>query len=51
MLWGTCVPFTYQGQWYQGHVIERLMSRADSLVELHVQATLGEEQAPEGTPQ
>ena len=45
---GDVFPFTSQGQWYQGHVIERLVSRADSLVELHVQAALGEEPAPEG---
>ena len=30
--------------------IERLVSRADGLVELHVQAALGEEPAPEGEP-
>ena len=36
----------YQGQWYQGHVIERLVSQADGLVELHVQATPGEEPTP-----
>jgi len=47
---GDVFPFTYQGQWYQGRVIERLVSRADSLVELHVQAALGEEPAPEGAP-
>jgi hypothetical protein len=40
---GEVCPFTYQGQWYQGRVIERLVSRADGLVELHVQATPGEE--------
>jgi hypothetical protein len=48
---GDVFPFTYQGQWYQGRVIERLVSRADGLVELHVQAALGEEHAPEGAPQ
>jgi hypothetical protein len=47
---GDVFPCTYQGQWYQGRVIERLVSRADSLVELHVQAALGEEPAPEGAP-
>ena len=41
---GEVFPFTYQGQWYQGRVIERLVSRADGLVELHVQA------APGGSP-
>jgi hypothetical protein len=39
---GEVFPFTYQGQLYEGRVIERLVSRADSLVELHVQATCGE---------
>ena len=48
---GDVFPFTSQGQWYQGRVIERLVSRADGLVELHVQATPGEEPAPEGKPQ
>ena len=43
-------PLMYQGQRYQGRVIERLVSRADGLVELHVQAALGEEHAPEGEP-
>jgi hypothetical protein len=45
---GEVFPFTYQGQRYHGRVIERLVSRADGLVELHVQAALGEEHAPEG---
>ncbi len=45
---GEVFPFTYQGQLYNGLVIERLVSRADGLVELHVQAALGEEHAPEG---
>ena len=45
---GEVFPFTYQGQLYHGRVIERLVSRADGLVELHVQAALGEEHAPEG---
>src|SRR5262245_60617099 len=40
---GEVFPFTYQGQLHEGWVIERLVSRADSLVELHVQATPGEE--------
>ena len=51
-VWGVCrgggFSFTYQGQPYYGRVIERLVSRADGLVELHVQAALGEEHAPEG---
>ena len=45
---GEVFPFTSQGQLYHGRVIERLVSRADGLVELHVQAALGEEPAPEG---
>jgi hypothetical protein len=48
---GDVFPFTYQGQWYQGRVIERLVSRADSLVELHVQAAPGEAHTPAGAPQ
>jgi len=48
---GEVFPFTYQGQRYHGRVIERLVSRADGLVELHVQAALGEAPAPEGGPQ
>ena len=48
---GEVFPLMYQGQWYQGRVIERLVSRADGLVELHVQTALGEEHAPEGAPQ
>jgi hypothetical protein len=43
---GEVFPVMSQGQWYQGRVIERLVSRADGLVELHVQAALGEEPAP-----
>ena len=43
---GDVFPFTYQGQRYHGRVIERLVSRAEGLVELHVQATLGEAHAP-----
>ena len=31
---GEVFPVMYQGQWYQGRVIERLVSRADGLVEL-----------------
>jgi hypothetical protein len=45
---GEVFPFTYQGQLYHGRVIERLVSRAEGLVELHVQAAPGEEHAPEG---
>ena len=43
---GEVFPWRYQGQWYQGRVIERLVSRADGLVELHVQTTPGEAHAP-----
>jgi hypothetical protein len=43
---GGVFPMMYQGQWYQGRVIERLVSRAEGLVELHVQATPGEEPTP-----
>ena len=43
-------PFTYQSQLYHGRVIERLVSRADGLVELYVQAAPGEEHVPEGEP-
>ena|SRR5215471_18771422 len=42
---GEVFPFTSQGQRYLGRVIERLVSRADGLVELYVQATPGEEPA------
>ena len=45
---GEVFPFTSQGQLYHGRVIERLVSRAEGLVELHVQATPGQEHAPEG---
>jgi len=45
---GDVFPFTYQGQRYQGRVIERLVSRAEGLVELHVQAVPGEEHASSG---
>ena len=45
---GEVFPFTYQGQLYQGCVIERLVSRADGLVELHVLAAPGAEPASEG---
>ena len=47
---GDVCPFLYQGQWYQGRVIERLVSRAEGLVELYVQTTPEEEPAPEGEP-
>ena len=47
---GEVFPFTSQGQRYHGRIIERLVSRADGLVELHVQAVPGEEHAPEGEP-
>src|SRR5215831_17616054 len=40
---GEVFPFTYQGQLYHGRVSERLVSRADGLVELHVQAAPGAE--------
>ena len=43
---GEVFPFTYQGQSYEGRVIERLVSRADGLVELHVQAAQGEQGTP-----
>ena len=43
---GEVFPFTYQGQTYAGRVIERQVSRAEGLVELHVQAACGEECAP-----
>ena len=42
---GEVFPFTSQGQLYQGRVIERLVSRADGLVELHVQTARGAEPA------
>ena len=47
---GDVCPFLSQGQWYQGRVIERLVSRAEGLVELHVQTTPEEEPAPAGEP-
>jgi len=47
---GEVFPFTYQGQSYEGRVIERLVSRADGLVELHVQAAPGEECTPSSAP-
>src|SRR5262245_31757509 len=47
---GDMFPFMHQGQPYAGCVIERRVSRADGLVELHVQATAGEAHAPEGAP-
>src|SRR5262249_59017441 len=40
---GEVFPLTYQGQPYEGRVIERQVSRAEGLVELHVLATCGEE--------
>jgi hypothetical protein len=43
---GEVFPLMYQGQRYHGRVIERLVSRAEGLVELHVQATPGEEPTP-----
>ena len=43
---GDVFPLRYQGQRYPGRVIERLVSRADGLVELHVLATPGEEPTP-----
>ena len=43
---GDVFPLTSQGQSSEGRVIERLVSRADGLVELHVQAAPGEEHAP-----
>jgi len=43
---GEVFPLTYQGQTYEGRVIERQVSRAEGLVELHVQAACGEERAP-----
>jgi hypothetical protein len=43
---GEMFPLMYQGQRYQGRVIERLVSRADGLVELHVLATPEEEHMP-----
>ncbi len=43
---GEVFPLTSQGQPYEGRVIERLVSRAEGLVELHVQATPGEAHAP-----
>ena len=46
---GEVFPFMYQGQPYRGQVIERLVSRADGLVELHVQAMGGEGLCPAPT--
>jgi hypothetical protein len=43
---GEVFPFMYQGQLYHGRVIERLVSRAEGLVELHVLATPAEAHAP-----
>jgi len=47
---GDVFPVTYQGQLYDGRVIERLVSRSEGLVELHVQTALGAEPASEGEP-
>ena len=47
---GDVFPFTYQGQSYEGCVMERLVSRSDGLVELHVQTALGTEPASEDAP-
>jgi len=47
---GDVFPFTYQGQSYEGRVMERLVSRSDGLVELHVQTALGAEPASEDAP-
>lgn len=43
---GEAFAFTYEGQPYAGRVVERQISRAEGLVELHVQAMPGEELAP-----
>ena len=43
---GEVFLFTYQGQPYEGRVMERLVSRADGLVELHVLAAPGAEPTP-----
>lgn len=43
---GEAFPFLYQGQQYDGRVIERLVSRADGQVELHVQSESEEERLP-----
>ena len=43
---GEVFPLTYQGQTYEGRVIECQVSRAEGLVELYVQAACGEERAP-----
>ena len=43
---GDVFPFTYQGQPYEGRVMERLVSRADGLVEPHVLATPEEAHVP-----
>jgi hypothetical protein len=43
---GEVFPVMSQGQWYQGRVIERLVSRADGLVALHVLATPEEAHVP-----
>jgi hypothetical protein len=43
---GEVFPCTYLGQRHHGRVIERLVSRADGLMELHVLATPEEEHVP-----
>ena len=43
---GDVFPFTYQGQPYEGRVMERLVSQADGLGELHVLATPEEAHVP-----
>jgi hypothetical protein len=43
---GESFSFTYEGQPYRGRVVERQVSRADGLVELHVQAACGEAGTP-----
>jgi hypothetical protein len=43
---GEVFPFIYEGQSYRGRVIERQVSRADGLVELHVRALSGAKGAP-----
>jgi hypothetical protein len=45
---GEVFPFTYAGQPYTGRVVERQVSQADGLVELHVQAAPGAEHAASG---
>jgi hypothetical protein len=47
---GDAFPLTYQDQLYDGCVIERLVSRSEGLVELHVQTAPGVEPASAGQP-